>query len=99
MELLKEDRQSELLSQPESGMGYQNVTIMLRGGEERRGTVFNTEYLLYSGEPVSLLQRITEPSQRLLMSERRELGFGEPILSLKFAKQLMKSSCHGPKVY
>jgi hypothetical protein len=64
-------------------MGYQNVTIIPRGGEERRGIVFNTEYLLYSGEPVSLLQRITEPSQRLLMSERKELGFGERILSLK----------------
>jgi len=42
------------------------------GGEERRGIVFNTEYLLYSEERVSLLERITEPSQRLLMSERRE---------------------------
>ena len=92
MELLNEDRQSELLSQPESGMGYQNVTIMLRGGEERRGTVFNTEYLLYSEEPVSLLQRITEPSQRLLMLERKELGFGERILSLKVIQSETKLS-------
>ncbi len=64
-------------------MGYQNVTIMLRGGKERLGIVFNTEYLLYSEEPLSLLQRITEPSQRMLMLERKELGFGERILSLK----------------
>ena len=83
MELLNEDRQRELLSQPESGMGYQNVTIMLRDGEERRGIAFNTEYLLYPEEPVSLLQRIAEPSQRLVMLERKELGFGERILSLK----------------
>jgi len=36
MELLNEDRQRELLEQPESGMGYQTVEITLRNGESRR---------------------------------------------------------------
>ena len=83
MELLDEDRQRELLAKPESGMGYQNVEVTLRNRESRRGTVFNAEYLLYSGEPTDRLQRIHEPSQRLLMLERKELGLGDQILALK----------------
>lgn len=83
MELLNEDRQRELLAQPESGMGYQTVEVVLRDGKSRRGTAFNTEYLLYSGEPVDRLQRITEPSRRLLMLEHNELGLGEQIVELK----------------
>jgi hypothetical protein len=83
MELLNEDRQREPLAQPESGMGYQTVEVVLRDGKSRRGTAFNTEYLLYSGEPVDRLQRITEPSRRLLMLEHNELGLGEQIVELK----------------
>ena len=83
MELLNENLQRELIAQPESGMGYQNVAIELRNGETRYGTAFNAEFLLYSGEPSQLLQKISEPSQRLLMLERKELSFGEDIRSLK----------------
>jgi hypothetical protein len=83
MEFLNEDRQREPLAQPESGMGYQTVEVVLRDGKSRRGTAFNTEYLLYSGEPVDRLQRITEPSRRLLMLEHNELGLGEQIVELK----------------
>jgi len=83
MELLNENLQRELIAQPESGMGYQNVAIELRNGETRYGTAFNAEFLLYSGEPSHLLQKISEPSQRLLMLERKELSFGEDIRSLK----------------
>ena len=43
MELLNEDRQRELIAQPESGMGYQDVAIELRNGETRYGTAFNAE--------------------------------------------------------
>jgi hypothetical protein len=82
MELLNDDRQKELIAQPESGMGYQDVAIELRNGETRSGTAFNAEFLLYSEEPPSLLERISEPGQRSLMLERNELGFGEEILSL-----------------
>jgi hypothetical protein len=76
MELLNEDRQRELIAQPESGMGCQDVAIELRNGETRYGTAFNAEFLLYSGESPSLLERIREPSQRLLMLERKELSLG-----------------------
>jgi hypothetical protein len=83
MELLNENLQTELIAQPESGMGYQNVAIELRNGETRYGTAFNAEFVLYSGEPSHLLERISEPGQRSLMLERNELGFGEDIRSLK----------------
>lgn len=83
MDLLNEQRQKELTAQPESGMGYQDVAIKLRNGETRYGTAFNAEFLLYSGESLSLLERISEPSQRLLMLERKELSLGQEILSLK----------------
>ena len=83
MELLNEDRQRELIEQPESGMGYQNVAIELRNGETRYGTAFNAEFLLYSGESPHLLQKISEPSDRLLMLEGKQLGLGEEILSLR----------------
>jgi hypothetical protein len=83
MELLNEHRQRELLVQPESGMGYQTVEVKLRDGETVRATAFNTEYLLYAGEPVERLERITEPSRRLMMLERKELGLGERIVQLK----------------
>jgi hypothetical protein len=83
MELLNEHRQRELLAQPESGMGYQTVDVVLRDGESLRGTAFNSEYLLYSGEPVERLERITEPSRRLMLLERKELGLGERIVQLK----------------
>jgi hypothetical protein len=82
MELLNEDRQSELLAQPESGMGYQIVDVVLRDGKKRRGTAFNGEFLLYSGEPLSLLTSILEPSRRLQMLERKELGLGDKIAEL-----------------
>jgi hypothetical protein len=87
MELLNEDRQRELIAQPESGMGYQDVAIELRNGETRYGTAFNAEFLLYSGESPSLLERIREPSQRLLMLERKELSLGQEILSLKVLRR------------
>ena len=83
MELLNEGRQRELIAQPESGMGYQNVAIELRNGETRYGTAFNAEFLLYSGEPPHLLEKISEPSDRLRMLEERQLGLGEEILSLR----------------
>jgi len=83
MELLNEDLQRELIGQPESGMGYQNVAIELRNGETRHGTTFNAEFLLYSGESPHLLEKISEPTQRLLMLERNELGLGKEILSLR----------------
>ena len=83
MELLNEDLQSELIAQPESGMGYQNVAINLRNGEMRHGTAFNAEFLLYSGESPHLLEKISEPSDRLLMLEEKQLGLGEEILSLR----------------
>jgi len=83
MELLNEDWQNELIAQPESGMGYQNVAVKLRNGETRYGTAFNAEFLLYSEEPSHLLESISEPGQRSLMLERNELGSGEEILSLK----------------
>ena len=81
MELLNEDRQRELIAQPESGMGYQNIAIELRNGETRYGTAFNAEFLLYSGESPHLLEKISEPSDRLRMLEERQLGLGEEILS------------------
>jgi len=83
MELLNEGWQKELIAQPESGMGYQDVAIELRNREMRHGTAFNAEFLLYSGEPSHLLERISEPSERLLMREEKQLGLGEEILSLK----------------
>lgn len=83
MELLNEGRQRELIAQPESGMGYQNVAIELRNGETRYGTTFNAEFLLYSGESPDLLEKISEPSDRLRMLEERQLGVGEEILSLR----------------
>ena len=83
MELLNEDLQRGLIAQPESGMGYQNVAIELRNGETRYGAAFNAEFLLYSGESPHLLEKISEPDQRLLMLERNELGLGEDIRSLK----------------
>lgn len=83
MELLNEGRQMELIAQPESGMGYQNVAIELRNGETRHGTAFNAEFLLYSGESPHVLEKISEPAQRLRMLERNELGVGEEILSLR----------------
>ena len=83
MELLNEDRQNELLAQPESGMGYQIVDIMLRDGSVRRGTAFNGEILLYSEEPLDGLKRVIEPSRRFQMLERKELGLGEEIVELK----------------
>jgi hypothetical protein len=83
MELLNEDLQMELIAQPESGMGYQNVAIKLRNGETRYGTAFNAEFLLYSGESPHLLEKISEPSDRLLMLEQKQLGLGEEILSLR----------------
>lgn len=83
MELLNEGRQMELIAQPESGMGYQNVAIELRNGETRYGTAFNAEFLLYSGESPHVLEKISEPAQRLRMLERNELGVGEEILSLR----------------
>ena len=83
MDLLNENLQTELIAQPESGMGYQNVAIELRNGETRYGAAFNAEFLLYSGESPHLLEKISEPGQRSLMLERKELGFGEDIRSLK----------------
>ena len=83
MELLNEHRRRELIAQPESGMGYQDVEIELRNGETRYGTAFNAEFLLYSGEPPHALEKISEPGQRSLMLERKEVGLGEEILSLK----------------
>lgn len=83
MELLNEDRQKELLAQPESGMGYQTVEVVLHNGKILRGTVFNTAYLLYSEEPVERLAKFTEPSERLTMLANEELGLGEEIVELK----------------
>ena len=83
MELLNEDWQKELMAQPESGMGYQNLAIELRNGETRHGTAFNAEFLLYSGESPHLLEKISKPSERLRMLEERQLGLGEEILSLR----------------
>jgi hypothetical protein len=83
MELLNKDRQKELLAQPESGMGYQTVDVVMRKGENLRGTVFNTEYLLYSGEPVGLLAKLANPSERLQMLVNKEVGSGEEIVELK----------------
>ena len=83
MELLNEDWQKELIAQPESGMGYQNLAIELRNGETRHGTAFNAEFLLYSGESPHLLEKISKPSERLRMLEERQLGLGEEILSLR----------------
>ncbi len=83
MELLNEDRQRELIAQPESGMGYQDVAVKLRNGEMRYGTAFNAEFLLYSRESPSLLERISEPGERSLMLEEKQLGPGQEILSLK----------------
>jgi hypothetical protein len=82
MELLNEERQRELLEQPESGMGYQTVEITLRNGESRHGTAFNSEYLIYSEESLDRLEAITEPARRLQMLERNELGFGEEIVEI-----------------
>jgi hypothetical protein len=48
-------------------MGYQHLAIELRNGETRRGIAFNAEFLLYSGESPHLLEKISEPSERLLM--------------------------------
>jgi hypothetical protein len=91
MELLNEDRQRELLAQPESGMGYQIVEITLRNGESRRGTAFNGEYLIYSEESPDRLEAITEPSRRLEMLERNELGFGEEIDEIKVLRSEVPS--------
>jgi hypothetical protein len=83
MELLDEERQRELIAQPESGMGYQDVAVKLRNGVTRHGTAFNAEFLLYSEESPQLLERISEPRQRSLMLERNEFGLSEEIRSLK----------------
>ena len=84
MELLNEDRQRELIAQPESGMGYQNVAIELRNGETRYGTAFNAEFLLYSGESPHLLKKISEPSRSIAHARAKgKLGLGEEILSLR----------------
>ena len=83
MELLNEDRQRELLAQPESRMGYQRVEVFLRDGNSRLGTVFSTEYLLYSEEPADRLKESPNHRKRILMFERNELGVGDQILSLK----------------
>src|SRR3979411_515535 len=82
MELLNEERQRELLEQPESGMGYQTVEITLRSGESLHGPAFNSEYLIYSEESLDRLEAITEPARRLQMLERNDLGFGEEIVEI-----------------
>jgi hypothetical protein len=87
MEPLNEDWQRKLIAQPESGMGYQDVAIKLRNGETRYGTAFNAEFLLYSGESATLLERISEPFQRLLMLEEKQLSLGEEILSLRVLRR------------
>jgi len=86
VELLNENQQSELIAQPESGMGYQNVAIKLRNGEMRHGTAFNAEFLRYSEESPHLLEKISEPSNRLRMLDEGQLGVGEEIRSLKVLK-------------
>ena len=91
MELLNEHRQRELLGQPESGMGYQSVEITLRDGESRLGTVFNTEYLIYSEESPNRLEEIAKPLRRSEMLERNELGFGEEIVEIKVLRSEMPS--------
>lgn len=92
MELLNEDWQSELLAQPESGMGYQIVDIVLRDGSARRGTAFNGEVLVDSEESLDGLERVIEPSQRFQMLERKELGLGEEIVELKVVTSETKSA-------
>lgn len=83
MELLNKERQKELLAQPESGMGYQTVDVVLRDDKKLRGTVFNTEYLLYSNEPVGRVAKAADPSVRLQMLATKEIGSGEEIKELK----------------
>ena len=97
MELLNEDLQRELIAQPESGMGYQNVAIELRNGEVRHGTGYNAEFLLYSGESPHLLEKISEPAQRLIMLERNELGLGKEILSLRVLRSEADVSTRVPE--
>jgi hypothetical protein len=80
-----------LLEQPESGMGYQKVEIISRDGRRRRGTAFNAEYLVYAGESLDRLKAITEPSRRLQMLDRNELGFGEEIVELKILSNSVPS--------
>lgn len=92
MELLNEDWQRELLAQPESGMGYQLVEITLRNGESRRGTAFNGEYLIFPEESLDRLEAITEPSRRLEMLERNELGLGEEIVEIKVLRSEVPSN-------
>jgi hypothetical protein len=92
MELLNEVLQNELLIQPETGMGYQDVEIVLKNGDIHRGTVFNSEYLVYQGESRVHLKRIEEPSQRLLLLERKELGLGTEIVSLQVVHTAAESS-------
>lgn len=83
MELLNQDRQKELLAQPESGMGYQTVEVVLRGGENLRGTVFNTNVLVYSDEPEDRLKSLIETSRRSQMLEQSEVGSGEEIVEVR----------------
>ena len=41
---------NELLSQPESGMGYQLVEATMAAGETKRGIAYNAELLLFEEE-------------------------------------------------
>src|SRR5258708_7809370 len=48
---------SYLLTQAESGMGYQNVQATMEDNKTKRGVVFNSEILLFDDEPYADLAR------------------------------------------
>jgi hypothetical protein len=63
---------ANLLSQPESGMGYQIVEATLPDNKTKRGVAYNAELLLFDEEPRLLLLRASYAA--ILESARTSAG-------------------------
>jgi hypothetical protein len=63
---------ANLLSQPESGMGYQIVEATLADNKTKRGVAYNAELLLFDEEPRSLMQ--TASYSAILESAKSSAG-------------------------
>jgi hypothetical protein len=63
---------AKLLSQPESGMGYQIVEATLADNKTKRAIAFNAELLLFEEEPRSLM--LTASYAALLESAKSSVG-------------------------
>ena len=90
---------SYLLSQPESGMGYQNVEATTFGDKVKRAVAFNAELLVFDEEPRSVLRtmsvrKLAESSQASV-TEIRTLRV-LPIRTVAMRDALTKAIKAGP---